>query len=248
MTPARGGRPAASVRLDATLALVEPALRAATARLWHPDGLTGRYRAYLAAMHMVIRASVPLMERAAVRARRLERSGDPLGRPLAAHLAAHIEEERDHDAWLLDDLVAAGSGPDAALGAVPPPDVAALTGAQYYWIEHHHPVALLGYVTVLEGHAPAAGLADRLARLTGLPDAAFRTVRAHAQLDGGHVAGLRALLDALPLTRAQEAAVAVSALHTMDALTQLFVRLGRGAPAPGPGRGAGRPVPTGGRA
>lgn len=128
----------------------------------------------------------------------------------------------------------------------PPPDVAALTGAQYYWAEHHHPLALVGYIAVLEGHAPAAGLGAALARRTRLPEAAFRTVQAHAQLDAGHVDDVYALLDSLPLTGRDEALLAVSALHTVDALTRIFVRLGRRAPADVPLRETGRPTPTGG--
>ncbi|WP_335936752.1 iron-containing redox enzyme family protein [Streptomyces sp. PTD5-9] len=234
-----------SERLRVKLSFCEPSLRAAIAALWLPQGLLPRYRAYLRTMHAVIRASVPLMERAAERAALLGRYGDPLGAPLAAHLDGHIREEAEHDAWLLEDLAAAGGDPRDAVERIPDPLVASLAGAQYYWIEHHHPVALLGYIAVLEGHAPAPGLAPRLARMTGLPAPAFRTVHEHAHLDGGHCAGLYALLDRLPLTRGQEAAVAVSALHTTDALTQLFVRLGRTAPDR-PVRGAGRSVSLGG--
>ena len=29
---------------------------------------------------------------------------------------------------------------------MPSPAVAALVGSQYYWLLHHHPVALLGFV------------------------------------------------------------------------------------------------------
>lgn len=79
---ARGGGRGlpASERLRVKLAFAEPALRASTAALWRPEGLLPRYRAYLCAMHTVIRASVPLMERAAERAESLARRGDPLGR------------------------------------------------------------------------------------------------------------------------------------------------------------------------
>ncbi|MFB7916693.1 iron-containing redox enzyme family protein [Streptomyces sp. NPDC056061] len=247
MPMARGGGrgPSASERLLTKLALGETALRASMAGLWRTEGLLPRYRTYLCTMHAVIRASVPLMERAADRASLLARYGDPLGASLVPYLEEHIREEADHDAWLLEDLAAAGGDPRSAADPVPPPLVASLAGAQYYWIEHHHPVALLGYIAVLEGHAPAAGLAPRLARLTGLPAPAFRTVHEHARLDDGHSAELYALLDRLPMSRGQETAVAVSALHTTDALTQLFVRLGRTVPAR-PARGAGRSVPMGG--
>jgi hypothetical protein len=202
--------------------------------MWRAEELLPRYRTYLCTMHTVIRASVPLMELALDRTRGRAASGDPLAAPLAAYLEAHIREEEGHDAWLLEDLRAAGRTPEEALGPLPAPLVASLVGAQYYWIEHHHPVALLGYIAVLEGYAPAPGLTGRIARLTGLPAAALRTVREHS-------VELYALLDRLPLARDQEAAVAVSALHSLDALTRLFVRLGRSAAAPSP-RGAG-PVP-----
>ncbi|WP_244305186.1 iron-containing redox enzyme family protein [Kitasatospora cheerisanensis] len=100
-----------------------------------------------------------------------------------------------------------------------------LAGAQYYRIEHRHPVALLGYLAVLEGHAPSPALAGVLATRTGLPPAAFRTVREHADLDAGHVAELERQLDRLPLTAAQQTEVAVSALHTAGILARLFHQL-----------------------
>jgi len=221
--------------LHLKLALAAPPLHAAMADLWRPEGLTERYGTYLRTMHAVIRASVPLMELA--RRRCAERPADPVAGPLGRYLARHIEEERAHDDWLLDDLSAAGLDPRAPLRDLPPPAVARLVGPQYYWVEHFHPVALLGYIAVLEGNAPAPWLADRLAADTGLPGAAFQTVRHHAVLDGGHCAELDALLDRLPLTGTQQTAVAVSALHTVDAATELFRTLARppyDAPAGGP--------------
>ncbi|MFE1440585.1 iron-containing redox enzyme family protein [Streptomyces sp. NPDC058739] len=208
----------ASLALNTKLAPATPVLRAATAALWRPEGLRRRYPRYLAAMHALVRASVPLLERAA------ERSAEPdapAARRLAAYCLRHAEEERDHDAWLLEDLAAIGAAP----AAVPHPVVVELAGAQYYRIEHEHPVALLGYIAVLEGNAPGPRLADRLAGTTGLPPAAFRTVREHAELDGGHVDDLLRELDALELPAHQQTAVCVSALHTAGLLTRLFLAL-----------------------
>ncbi|MFD4032167.1 iron-containing redox enzyme family protein [Streptomyces sp. NPDC058637] len=236
--------PGPSSRLRIILGLGDSGLRAALDHMWRAEDLLPRYRTYLCTMHAVVRASVPLMLRARERARLLDTCGDPLGAPLAAYLAEHVQEEEGHDTWLLEDLRSAGRTPAEALGPMPSPVVAGLVGAQYYWIEHHHPVTLLGYIAVLEGYAPSPGLTPRIARLTGLPDAALRTVREHAVLDTGHLGELYALLDRLPLTRDQEAAVTVSALHSLDALTQLFVRLGRSAAAPSP-RGAGPSSPMG---
>lgn len=237
MAPTRSGdraaRLSASAALRWKLALVEGELDEALAALWQPEGLADRYRRYLGAMHQVIRASVPLMELAA---RRCAERGpeDHHAAALADYLAEHVEEERHHDRWLLEDLAAlhGGHAPWPAPEAGPAP--ALLVGPQYYWIEHGHPVALLGYIAVLEGRAPAEWLAGRLAERTGLPSRAFRTVRAHAVLDGGHTAALDALLDRLPLSSAQEAAIGVSALQTVGALTALvrgLVRPGAAFPA-----------------
>ncbi|WP_051900974.1 iron-containing redox enzyme family protein [Streptomyces aureus] len=216
--------PSAVASLRGQLALVQPVLHAATARMWRSDArLPDRYRQYLRAMHQVIRASVPLMERAAGRCEALP--SDPVAEPLARYLRAHAEEERGHDDWLLADAAATGTAPAELTDGVPPPHLAALVGAQYYWVEHSHPVALLGYIAVLEGNAPAPGLAGRLARLTGLPDEAFETVRLHLDLDDGHSADLDLLLDRLPLDAAQRSLVAVSALHTVASLAELFDRI-----------------------
>lgn len=219
--------------LRARLALTEPMVRAATAELWRPTGLGRRYATYLAVMHGVIRASVPLMERAATLCAAL-RPHDPVAAPLERYLRAHAEEERGHDDWLLTDLAALG---DTALGDTaatvagePPPSTARFVGAQYYWIEHHHPVALLGYIAVLESNAPAPRLADHIAS-SGVPEASLRTVRAHAELDDGHTADLFELLDALPLTPVLRRAVTTSALHTVDGLIGLFARIA-GEPRP----------------
>ena len=215
----------ASTGLRGRLALAAPTLDRAARTLWTaagPDDLRGRYLRYLTAMHALITASVPLLERAADRCGQLHDACAPL---LADYFARHAQEERGHDDWLLEDLAAASGSPEAAKAAVPPPLVVELAGAQYYRIEHRHPVALLGYIAVLEGNAPAPGLADRLAADTGLPAAAFRTLREHAALDTGHLDDLCQLLDALPLTAQQQLETSVCALHTADTLTRLFLQL-----------------------
>jgi hypothetical protein len=117
---------------------------------------------------------------------------------------------------------AIGFDPAVLLAEQPAPVIAALVGSQYYWINHYHPVCLLGYIAVLEGHAPSLQLSERLRAATGLPAEAFRTLDHHADIDGQHAAQLYRLLDGLPLTASQDAAVGVSALHTAASLTELF--------------------------
>jgi pyrroloquinoline quinone (PQQ) biosynthesis protein C len=211
--------------LRLALDLVAPVLHRAAAVMWRPAGLSQRYPAYLHAMHGVVRASVPLMEAAVLRCAHPE-PGDRIARMLRGYLEEHVAEERDHDDWLLDDLAAAGAQPALLRATQPAPLVAAMVGAQYYWIHHHHPVCLLGYIAALEANAPSPYLADELEQRTGLPSAAFRTVRYHAAADVGHSHAVLALVDRLRLTAAQARAVNVSALSTVDRLAELWTYLG----------------------
>ena len=129
-------------------------------------------------MHGIIRAGVPLME--AARARASELADDPVADGLAEYLDEHIPEEEEHDGWLLEDLELLGVAGGSVLERPPSSTVAALVGAQYYWIFHYHPVALLGYIAVLEGYPPDPAEVDRLSRRMALPTGAFRTLAAHA--------------------------------------------------------------------
>jgi hypothetical protein len=211
--------------LRAKLDWMRRPLDAALARLWAEPDQTRAYPRFLLHLHQVIRASVPLMQVA--RQYALERAAiDPVCAGLAEYLALHSEEERGHDTWALEDLEAAGVGHEAALACVPPAQTAALVGAQYYWIAHHHPVALLGYILVLEdGPADADPFLDELRARSGLPEAAFRTLRHHCQLDPGHRADLDRLIDRLPLTRPHKDAIGVSLAHTAASLAECVLAI-----------------------
>lgn len=158
--------------------------------------------------HQIIRATVPLTEAALARAREL---GDG---PLAAYLEEHVDEEVGHDETLLDDLELLGVPREAVLERMPSPPVAALVGSQYYWILHHHPVAFLGYVGLMEGYPPTPELIELLVQRTGYPREAFRTYLEHAELDPGHRDHLDRTLDALPLEPWHEQMIGISAIAT----------------------------------
>ncbi|MGW1022905.1 iron-containing redox enzyme family protein [Streptomyces sp. NPDC002577] len=230
----------AAALVRSTLLLTLPEVRSAARTLWTAPRLKERYPAYLAVMHGLIRASVPLMEAAARQCADLP-PGDPCAGPLARYFEAHIAEEQGHDDWLLQDLAilqdqaaADGITPQAVLDNVPAADVAALAGAQYYWIRHYHPACLLGHIAVLEGCPPDPDLARRLPALTGLPSAAFRTLAAHAADDPGHLRDLDRLLDELPLSPAVAAAVARSAAYTAGRAAALLRDLAQADPDPAP--------------
>ena len=191
------------------------ALRTAGKAFWGHHALAELLPEFMIRTHGTIRASVPLMEAARNRA---VASPDPLSQALAAYLEHHIPEERHHDEWLLEDLAALGTSRAEVLERIPPPVVAAMTGAQYYWIFHHHPVALLGYIAVLEGNPPRVEHLAGVERRTGLPHEAFRTLLKHAHLDLHHRGDLDAALDALPLAPEHSALLGISAIHTVQQL------------------------------
>ena len=201
-----------SQALQTRLGLTSSLLRAATKRVFERADLPRLIPAYLLFMHQMTRTSVPLMETACEEAKRAGK--DPVCRGLRDYLLHHLEEERHHDEWFLEDLMSIGLKPIQSQQRLPSTDLASLVGSQYYWILHHHPIALLGYIAMLEGNAPSMRFVDELQAQTGLPPSAFRTCRIHASVDGTHQEALNALIDNLPLDARHEQLLAVSGAHT----------------------------------
>ena len=123
-------------------------------------------------------------------------------------------------------MAAAGtSSPSAAIARVvlsrpPSPTIASAVGAQYYWILHVHPVALLGWIALLEGYPPETATIDRMAARTGYPPSAFRTLREHAELDIAHGDELFAVIDRLPLTEEQATIIGLNAMSSVQLLAR----------------------------
>jgi heme oxygenase-like protein len=215
--------------------LQRPFLDAAAKRFWARDDLQSVFSDFLFLTHCVIRASAPIMQAARDAAcnREIGEPGnrgietrDRVAEMLIPYLAHHIQEEHEHDDWLLDDMEALGMKREDILKRIPPPEVAEVVGAQYYWLHHAHPVAVLGYIAVLEGDPPREEEIEAAIVRTGLPRDAFRTFLSHAKLDPGHKEEFEQFLDSLPLAPEQEALVGVSAIHTAAGMQRIFARLG----------------------
>jgi hypothetical protein len=209
----------ASGRIRRKIALVMgPYAAACTTLVRHPR-LRELWPEYLVLQHQIIRATVPLTEAAAERARSLP-DDDPLATQLVAYLDEHVDEELHHDDELLDDLALLGVDRGTVLDRMPSPAVAALVGCQYYWLHHYDPLAFLGYVAFMEGSPPTPELIETLVERTGYPREAFYTFAEHAELDPGHRDHLNRILDSLPLTPEQEAVLALSATSTATLATR----------------------------
>lgn len=201
--------------------LLLPELLGAGRRLLDHPSVRDLYPEYLFATHCIIRASVPLMETALERARSIAVK-DAVAAGVADYLVEHIPEEEDHDEWLLDDLEVLGIARSTVLERPPSATVAALVGAQYYWILHHHPVALLGYVALLEGNPPTPGLIEELVQRTGYDRRAFRTLIAHGELDPHHRDELDEMLEGLPLTEDQSTVLGLSGMFSTHMLARVI--------------------------
>lgn len=208
----------ASSRLHRKIELAIPPLVAASRRFAGHPSISDAYPEFLITVHGIIRGSVPLMRSALERAR--DTSADPVAGGLVAYLERHIEEELGHDEWVLDDLLVLGLDPASVLSRVPSPAVASMVGSQYYWVLHFHPVAVLGYMAVLEGYPTRPELIERLRTRTGLPAAAFRTLAEHAELDPGHGDELDEVIDSLPLSREQEELLGLSSMSSVELMAR----------------------------
>jgi hypothetical protein len=204
--------------------LVEPAFAAVGQRFLDHPRIADVFTEYLVMFHCIIRTTVPLINAALGQARAMA-DADAVAAGVATYLEKHVDEERDHDEWLLDDLEVLGMSRTAVVARVPTPTVASLAGSQYYWALHFHPVALLGYFRYMEGSPPTRELIDDLIVRTGHPRAAFRTLAKHGELDPDHKDELDRTVDSLPLEPNHEMVLGYSAMSTAELLTCAFEEL-----------------------
>jgi hypothetical protein len=220
-----------SGRLRLTIRLAAANVEQLSWAFWTHPQLRELFPEYLRTLYASMRATVPLLEVAAERARALA-DRDRVAAVLVPYYVQHAREELHHDEWLLEDMELLGLDSAAARIAPGPADVAAMIGTQYYWLDYGHPVALLGCFGVLEGSPPEVEMLDAVAARTDMPRAALRTLYKHAQLDPHHRDDLDAVLDSLPLTPEQSALLGISALTTLDQLGGILERLvGAAVPA-----------------
>jgi hypothetical protein len=219
---ATGLLPGQSLRYKIRLA--EPGLDALCRSFWEHPAVGEAFPEYLFSLWSSMRATLPLLEAAGARARGCAPE-DPLCARLEPYFARHADEERGHDDWLLEDMEGLGIPAADVRSRLPPADVAAMIGAQYYLIAHAHPIALLGCFAVLEGSPLTEPDLVGLSARAGIPRPLLRTLEKHASLDPHHRDDLDTLLDSLPLRPEHEALVGLSALTVIEQLGGIMERL-----------------------
>lgn len=202
-----------SARLQRRVRFFQGPLMVASERFVSHPRAAEIYPEYLIWLLAIMRGIGAVMDIALARAAAMSAT-DPVALGLASYLEPHIAEERGHDAWVLEDLEASGADSTGIERRVPPAVIAELIGAQYYWVLHAHPVAMLGYLAVAEGGSSMAPMVKRLQVATAQADSAFRTLSEHADLDPFHGDEVYGVIDALPLTRELEQLITLSAMST----------------------------------
>jgi len=204
--------------------LAEHRLFAATYLFWnHPD-LPSLLPEFLLQAHCIMRNSITLM--AVARDLALARpTADFVASKLAAYMEVHLEEERGHDQWLRDDIQTLGFTELEILHSQPCTAVVNFIGAQYFWMTHVHPVAVMGYLILMEGYAPVASQLEDIRIRSGAPATAFRCLLRHAEDDPSHLADLNRTLDGMELSAEQERAIGMCAFAAIDGLAAMFEEL-----------------------
>lgn len=120
-----------------------------------------------------------------------------------------LDDERDHDQWLRDDLHAVG----IEVKAVPNNVLAAeIVGNMFYMIRYVNPLALLGYMAVLEGTPVPLDVVMQLENVHGVE--VCRTLRYHAVHDVEHAFDLFQIVDIVPENKREF--VIEAAVRTLD--------------------------------
>lgn len=168
-------------------------------------GLTlSEYHAFLHDLYHIVWHFCPVMAAAAARC-------DDNFRNVRYELYERIEEEKNHETWVLDDIEAVKGDVQAARNDPPSMPVQAMIAFNYYSVERVHPCAVLGMLYTLEVIASVYGgrVSEAIARAIGRDVSAggFKFLSSHATMDVDHMAKLNALVKTIADPAAQNAIV-----------------------------------------
>jgi pyrroloquinoline quinone (PQQ) biosynthesis protein C len=180
------------------------------------------YVAFLTQAWHHVRHTVPLLKacQAALPARHAWLRGP---------LDEYIEEEQEHDEWILDDLRACGADVQAVRTGEPGIPVEVMVAYAYDTIARRNPLGFFGMVHVLEGTSVNLALlaADQIQKPLGLPDSAFSYLRSHGTLDREHTAHFEVLMN-----RIEDARDQADIVHAARVFYRLYGDVFRGLPLP----------------
>jgi pyrroloquinoline quinone (PQQ) biosynthesis protein C len=168
------------------------------------DGMSlERYRKLLLELYHVVWHFNPVSAAAASRIADTHRG-------VRYFLYEHMQEEKGHEDWVLNDLLAMGVARDTALAHEPGPHTLALVGYNHWAADRRNPCSVLGMLYALEVIASVYGgpFANALKeRLLLEDDRGVSFISSHATLDAEHMAELREILNLLEDDASRDAVV-----------------------------------------
>jgi pyrroloquinoline quinone (PQQ) biosynthesis protein C len=161
------------------------------------------YQAFLHDIYHIVLHFCPIMHAASARC------ADFPG--VRAELEERIEEERGHEAWVLEDIDALGGDVSGAKSNLPSSPVQAMIAFNYDGAERGHPCSVLGMLYTLEVVSSVYGgrVADSIARAIDrrVEDGGFKFLVSHTSMDAEHMAKLNLLVRTIADSQAQSAIV-----------------------------------------
>lgn len=169
------------------------------------NGLTlAEYRAFLHDIYHVVWHFCPVMAAGASRL-------DDRFAEVRYELYERIEEEKGHEAWVLEDIEAVGGDVAGARANPPSAPVQAMVAYNYYAADRLHPCSVLGMLYMLEvvSSVYAGRTSESIARAIGrdVEAGGFRFLSSHSTLDADHLAKLNVLIKKVGDPAAQEAII-----------------------------------------
>lgn len=149
------------------------------------------YQAFLHDLYHIVWNFCPVMAAAA------SRCGEEF-REVRYALYERIEEEKGHEAWVLEDIEALGGDVSAAGVNPPSAPVQAMIAFNYHGADRVHPCSVLGMLYMLEVVSSVYGgrVSESIAQALGrdVEAGGFKFLTSHATMDVDHMAKLNRLV------------------------------------------------------
>lgn len=162
------------------------------------------YQAFLHDLYHIVWHFCPVMAAAAARC------GDEF-RDVRYALYERIEEEKEHETWVLEDVQAVGGDVAGVKTKPPSAPVQAMIAFNYHGAERVNPCSVLGMLYMLEVVSSVYGgrVSDSIARALGrdVNAGGFKFLTSHATMDVDHMAKLNQLVKIIADPAAQRSII-----------------------------------------
>ena len=113
------------------------------------------------------------------------------------YIIEYLNEEKGHEEWILNDLVAIGGNREEIRKSAPHLETQAMNAYNYNYIERQNPVGFLGMVFMLESTSvqTAHAAAESIKKSLNLKDNAFSYLYSHGSLDIKHMEFFKELIN-----------------------------------------------------